>query len=71
VIEGQHTPSQARAVLEQIESARPAAGIWDESPWPPRAPGRAGDLALLREGLTRAYEVRPLASGVLLLRRKE
>jgi hypothetical protein len=71
VIQGQHTAAQARAVLEQIEAARPAAGIWDESPWPARAPGQDGELALLREGLERAYEVERLPSGVLLLRRKE
>jgi hypothetical protein len=71
IIEGQHTPEQARAALAQIAAARPRVGLWDQRPWPRSAPEAPGPLALLFEGLKERYDAERLPSGVHLLRRRE
>lgn len=69
LIEGQHTPEQARTALAQIEAARPAVGIWDQRPWPRSEPGSVGPLDLLYAGLLKSYRAERLPNGVLLLTR--
>jgi len=71
IIEGQHTPAQARAALEQIEAARPRVGLWDQRPWPRGDPESDGPLAFLYRGLHESYTFERLQSGVFLLRRKQ
>jgi hypothetical protein len=71
LIEGQHTAAQAGAALSAIERARPAVGLWDPRPWPRHEGGVAEPLGGLFEGLRRGYAAEPLASGVVLLTRRE
>jgi hypothetical protein len=71
IIEGQHTVEQAQAVLDQIEAARPAVGIWDQRPWPRSDPALAGPLDHLFKGLKHRYRMERLPSGVFLLTRIE
>jgi len=70
-IEGQNTAEQGRRALAEIAVARPRIGLWDERPWGRTTPGTNGPLAFLYDGIVRDYDVEPLPSGVLLLRRKE
>jgi hypothetical protein len=71
LIEGQHTPEQARTALATIERARPAVGLWDQRPWPRLAPGQQGPLGSLFAGLMRSYDAEQLPSGVFQLTRRE
>lgn len=71
LIEGQHTAAQAQGALSAIERARPAVGLWDQRPWPRGGNGVAEPLGWLFEGLARSYAAERLASGVVLLTRKE
>jgi hypothetical protein len=71
VIEGQHTPEQARTVLAQITAARPAVGVWDQRPWPRSDTEAPGPLDALFAGLARGYRMERLPSGVFLLTRRD
>jgi hypothetical protein len=70
LIEGQSTEAQARQALQEIDTARPAVGLWDTRPGGP-APQASLVLTPLLEGLLERYQAEALPSGVLLLRRRD
>jgi hypothetical protein len=70
MVEGRFTLEQQRRAVAEIETARPAVGVWlgaQRIAVPPGTPS----LDTLYEGIRRSYEPEAtLANGTVLLRRR-